>query len=265
MTIPKGKAGDPGQKKASAERVRRPATAAAGPNRASTTAQSRPAPTASDPALDAKVSDAVAQVVKLGYDVIAENIQQGREAAARVRQGKYNIREAPGDLEVAAKRLLHLARELSETTFDVCERLLKELAAQKPPADRTAAMPSFRAPKPAPPPTPAATPPAEPGAPGAMKVTVRFDGAPGAVAHTASLPRPRRPAAPSDVTAQPLTPGEGKGEPITRVSFETDVSIDGIVARVSIPKGQPPGVYSGIVRVKDDPIPLGVLTIELPK
>src|SRR5687768_6526585 len=119
MTIPEDRAGDPEQK-ATAERVRRPAPAAAGPRRARTAAATEP-PTSTPPGPgpDAKVGDAVAQAVKLGYDVIAENIRQGREAAERFSKGKYNIREAPGDLEVAAQRLLQLSRELSTTTFDV--------------------------------------------------------------------------------------------------------------------------------------------------
>jgi hypothetical protein len=98
-----------------------------------------------------------------------------------------------------------------------------------------------------------------------MKVTLRCDGAPNAIAHTTSLERPRRPAAPADIIAQPLATGDGAGAPLTSVSFETDVSVEGIIARVSVPEGQPPGVYSGLVRVKGDPIPLGVLTVELPR
>src|SRR5262249_21736359 len=107
------------------------------------------------------INEAVAHAVKLGYDVIADNIQQGREAAARFRQGKYRLREAPGEIEVAAHRLLGLARELSKTTFDVCERLLTELAAQKPPYDRTRSVPPFREPAPSVKPVKPAPPPAD--------------------------------------------------------------------------------------------------------
>ena len=86
-----------------------------------------------------------------------------------------------------------------------------------------------------------------------------------AIVHTASLERPRRPAAAADVTVDPLAPSEGDAKAIVGVTFTTDVSIGGIVALVSLPEGQPGGVYSGLVRVKGDPIPLGVLTSELPK
>jgi hypothetical protein len=49
------------------------------------------------------------------------------------------------------------------------------------------------------------------------------------------------------------------------VKFETDMSVEGIVAVVDIPKRQEPGVYSGVVHARDDEVPLGVLTIEVPK
>lgn len=261
MTIRDAETGGPDNptRPTASERVRRPPTDATGPNRAGRSGtRGESGPTSAQAPADASVSDAVAQVVKLGYDVIAENIQLGRQAAERFSKGKYNIREAPGDLEVAAQRLLRLARELSTTTFDVCERLLKEIAAQTPPAERPPP-PPFRSPSPpkVPEPSPSSAP--------MMRVTVEFEGAAKAVAHTASLERPRRPTAAGDVVAQALSPSDGDSDPIVGVTFRTDVSIEGIIATVSIPAGQPAGVYSGIVRVKGDPLPLGVLTIELPK
>ena len=264
MTIRKGKAGGAG-------RVRRPqAGAGRAPNRASAAAAAKPAKITAA-ALKAKaaketgVSDAVAHAVKVGYDVIAENIRQGREAAERLRQGEYRLRDAPGDLEVASQRLLRLARELSTTTFDVCERLLKELGDQRGPPDRTAQVPKFRDTVPFATLKPSQSPSATPPSPALLKVTVRFEGAPKAISHTDALTRPRLPTAASGVTAAPLAPSGGRGAPITDVRFELDASVDGIVAIVSPPKGHATGVYSGIVHAKGDPLPLGVLTIELLK
>jgi len=261
MTTRKGSAGDPGQ---DPERAKRPDPDRDGPNRTSTGAAASKRP--DELPVDLEVSEAVAHVVKLGYDVIAENIQQGREAAARFRHGKYRLRETPHEIEVAAQRLLSLARELSTTTFDVCDRLLRELAAQKPPPDRGKSVPAFYDQKSAAPSAkPANSAPAA-ADPSIMKVTVLFEGAPKAKAHTASLTRPRKPAAPADITAQPLAAASDPGgKPIASVMFAADMSFDGIVARVSVPKGQAKGFYSGLVHVKGDPIPLGVLTIELPE
>lgn len=276
MTIRKGKASDAGAISPGAGadgRVRRPAAAGRAPNRTSAAGGSSAANQAKskDPAPEAKtakdprVSDAVAHAVKMGYDVISENIRQGREAAERFRQGEYRLGDAPGDLEVAAQRLLHLARELSTTTFDVCERLLRELGAQQPPQDRTASVPKFREAAPAATAAPVAAASLPPPDTPTMQVTVRFEGASKAIAHTVSLARPRLPTAASSVSTAPLAPSGARGAPIAGVRFEMDASVEGIVAVVPIPKGQAQGFYSGLVHAKGDPIPLGVLTIELPK
>ena len=122
-------------------RIRRTDPARSGPKRSSATAANNaaattglgaaPSPEATEAtATDTKVSEAVARAVKAGYDVIEKNIRQGREAAERFRQGEYSIGDAPDDIEAAARRVLDLARVLSTSTFDVCERLLKELGTQ---------------------------------------------------------------------------------------------------------------------------------------
>jgi hypothetical protein len=276
MTIRKGKAGDPKASQAAGEaaaHVRRPDPRRDEPKRA--TQEANPAPTGAagvesatpPPGHDQNVSESVAHVVKLGYDVIAENIRQGRLAAAKFRQGEYRVGEVPGDLEVATRRLLHLARELSSTTFDVCERLLKEVGSVRPPQDQAKGVPAFRpAQTPTAKPAAQATPPPAAKAPDRlMKVTVRFVGGPVAVARSETLARPRRPAQIGDISAGPLAPRTPGGAPIADVSFETDVSVEGIVAVVTLAKRQAPGIYSGVVFAKDDDVPLGVLTVEIPK
>jgi hypothetical protein len=280
MTTPDPPGGDPAQQTgagAADGRIRRPEPARAGPRRASVAAaasvgesEAKPSPEPSE----RKVTDAVAHAVKVGYDVISDNIRQGREAAERFRQGEFSIREAPTEIEAAALRLLHLARELSTTTFDVCERLLKELGAQ---AQAAASPPA--APRPSPPTTPppfrepadypsarkAKSPPTPPKAPAdGLNVTVQFAGGQG-VAHTSRLTRPRRPTAPAAISATPLAPMVGGGEPISGVNFQADLSLDGLLIVVTLPEGQAPGVYSGLVRAGDDPVPLGALTIEILK
>ena len=250
-------------------RIRRPEPARAGPRRASARAEAAVGAAETQPAPETperKVTDAVAHAVKVGYDVISDNIRQGREAAERFRQGEYSIREAPGDIEVAALRLLHLARELSTTTFDVCERLLKELGAQAQAAASPAtAPPPFREPADYPSASKAKSPRSPPEAPiDGLKVTVQFAGGQG-VTHTSRLTRPRRPTSPAAISATPLSPTTGGGEPISGVTFQADLSVDGLLIVVTLPEGQAPGVYSGLVRAGDDPVPLGALTIEIPK
>ena len=274
MTIPKGAAGgsekSPTPKKP-AGRLSRAEPGRVAPKRmrpAAAEAPERPVPL-SDPgarqahetAPDATISASVAHAVKTGYEVIAENIKQGRIAAERFRHGEYNIRDAPGDLEVAALRLIQLARELSTTTFDVCERLLKEVGAHAPGKDPTASVPPFR-------PTATKVPAAavaKPADMASMALTIRFTGAPEARAHTLTLSRPRRPTAPGDITAGPLASKNDSAAPLAAVTFSVDMTVEGLVVTVAIPKGQPPGVYSGLVHAKGDDVPLGVLTVEILK
>lgn len=274
MTIRKGKASEPRASGMAGEpdaRPTRPKPERSGPNRArlaadrpSDRAPEGPTPElpSTDEAPEPTISEAVAHAVRTGYDVIAENIQQGRVAAQRFRQGEYNIREVPGDLETAALRLIQLARELSTTTFDVCERLLKEVGANAPAKDRATEAPPFRTAAP-----PASQPSTEAVAKsadaGSMKLTIRFEGRT-AQAHTLTLARPRLPTAAIDITAGPLASRRAGSPPITAVKFEVDVAIEGIVALITLPVDQPPGIYSGLVHAKGDDIPLGVLTIEIP-
>ena len=267
MTIPEGTSGDPAASRKAGKagaHLSRPKPQRRGPKRAGAGAGRADPPGAAAPppgsAEDRAVGDSVAHAVKVGYDVIAENIRQGREAAARFRQGEYNVREVPGDLQIMALRLIRLARELSTTTFDVCERLLKEAGANVPPEDRAAEVPPFRAAAAA-----APKPGAQAAEAGVMNVTTRFVGAGKALGRTTSLVRPRRPTAAGDISVTPLAGRAAGAKPIGGVSFETDVSVEGIIAVVKIRKGQAPGVYSGLVHAPGDDVPLGVLTIEIPK
>jgi hypothetical protein len=207
---------------------------------------------------DETISEVVAQAVHTGYDVIAKNIKQGRVAAEKFRDGKYNIRDVPGDVGTASLNVLELARQLSQATFDICERLLKELAAS-PSTDRTTPPPVFR-PSPIAPRTPAPKPaPAE-----GLKVTCRFKGAAGAVAGPAMLTRPQTPTAPEDIFSTPLSSPVVGTNPISDVAFSVDASVEGLVAKITVPEGQPAGVYSGIVYAKGAAGPLGILTIQIP-
>jgi len=45
--------------------------------------------------------------------------------------------------------------------------------------------------------------------------------------------------------------------------LEPDLAVGGLIATVTIPAGQSPGVYSGLVYAESQPAPLGVLTIEV--
>ncbi len=209
------------------------------------------------------INEQIAQAVRAGYDVIAENIQQGRQAAERFRQGDYNFRDVPDDVQSVLQRLIQLARELSTTTFDVCDRLLSEWRPTNPPAPPSDGPPPFR---PAPTPQPAPAPVVAPGngaGPGQINLAVQFEGAPNALARTLWLDRPSQPAEAQTFTSTPLASADPAAPVISQVSFKMDLSQGGLVAVVTVPPGQPKGVYSGLVRAPSDDIPLGVLAVEI--
>ena len=252
MTIPETPSDAPASATAPvAERITRPEPEARGPNRAG------PSNTAKGAAhSDPSVSESVAHAVRSGYDVIAENIRQGREAAAKFRQGDYNMRDVPGDVETALLRLIQLARELGSTTLDVCERLVKEIGPQGPAPGRVDPAPPFW-PTPKPSPAPAAE------AADRIALTVRFKGEAKAQARTSTLDRPRRPTPPQDVSATSLQARDAAQGAITQVAFSVDMSVAGLVAEVTLPDGLAAGVYSGLVYALNDEVPLGVLAVEI--
>ena len=248
MTIPDGEA---------EARVRREKPARAGPIRSGSFPSGRQPAGAGETPQDPSVAESVAQSVRMGYDVIAENIKQGREAAAKFRQGEYNIRDVPHDAEMIISRFIHLARELSTTTFEVLEKVLGEIATLQPP-NGGADMPPFRAAGVA-----KAAQATETAESGRMKLLVEFAGDAKAVSRTATLDRPRTPAAPNDLFATPLASPEVARPSISDVKFEMRVGVDGVIATVTVSGPLPAGVYSGLVYVRGDEVPLGVLSVEI--
>jgi hypothetical protein len=213
------------------------------------------------PSSDAKVSEAVARVVRMGYDVIGQNIEEGRLAAERFRTGQYSIRDVPSDLGALSLRLLGLTRELSATTFDILERLLRDPAlvgALQARKDASAAAQ----------PTPGPQTPAGATAAGAVAaetaldvpLTCNFRGAPKAVVKAATLTRPKTPTL---LSVAGLACLDKSVAPITDVTFSPAADGYGVIAQVGLKDDQPAGVYSGVVCGADSQLPLGLLTIEV--
>jgi len=205
------------------------------------------------------VSESVADIVRMGYDVVAENIRQGRTAAERFRQGEYNIRDVPADVETLVKRMIDLARDLSTVSFDIAERVLRETA----PSGRHSKAPVFY-------PAPgehshraahAAQRPSETQA--LMHVTCAFSGERRAVLRSAALTRPTEPTfAHEHISFEALQSTVG-WRPITGVTCRAHPMTGGLQISVSIPDDQPAGVYSGVVHGPHQAWPLGVLAIEV--
>jgi len=246
-----------------AGRVRRQPPKRGGPDRSG--ASARPAPV--DPAHEYEaiaIDDAIADSVKTAYNVLSETIEQGRRSAESFRHGDYNYRDVPGDMRQVAANLLKLARQVSESTFEICEALLSQQMPGFPPPPATGPVPPFRdvvekaehAHQ-----TAASRAPRASAA--AMRLAVRFVGADHAIAHTTQLARPIQPTMPNQIKAGPLATRDG-GASLAEVSFEADLADGGLIATVTVPKDQPPGVYSAAVYAHGQDLPLGQLVVELP-
>lgn len=217
----------------------------------------------------AGVDEAIADAVKSGYDVLAQSIAQGREAAARFRQGEYNMREVPKDVETAAKRVIDLARQISVTTFDLCEEMLGQIGkvtgGPPPPGEVASGLPPFRNLEPAKQGGPAgglgAAPPSHRTIEG-MVLSVEFTGPP-AKSLTHHLARPDNPTSPDQISAAPLQSRHPGADAIPVARFSVDFSRGGLLAHIDVPKGQKPGIYAGLVFAEGQDIPLGTLVIEV--
>jgi hypothetical protein len=237
-------------------RVQRPAPERDGPIRAGI----GPEPSREPKGGDVPISQSVADAVRAGYGVIADNIKQGREAAESFRRGEYHIRDVPRDVDALAKRMIDLARDLSTTTLDVVERLLRESRAPDGPNKAPAFHPN---PHPAGP--KGSDEPKPQSAPGIhlMRVNCCFTGNRRAIVRSAALTRPLQPIfAEEHLTAEPLSSTSG-ARAITDVTFEADKSGGGLIITIATPDDQPAGVYAGMVYAPHQDWPLGVLAVEV--
>ena len=217
--------------------------------------------------------------MKLAYDVVGQNIRQGREAAGRFREGEYNVRDVPHDTNVLALRLLNLTRELSATSFEILERLLRD-------ANLPGARPRRGAKRhrqqdypdharrdheeeetyaddgqqfgfyPVPPSPRQPTRPATRG----VVLTCQFTGARSAVMKGGSLATPDSPTVLGVTTLVSVT---GALPAITGVTFSASADGAGILAIVASPSSQPAGAYSGVICSAETQLVLGSLTIEV--
>lgn len=271
MTIPDAPPDPPSAPPPGSGRVTRPKLSRGGPNRSSLPPQ--PAEAYDPlPAIDkdgvlhtAPISEAIAQAVQRGYRVIGDNIEQGRAAAAEFRAGQYNVRDVPYDLNQMTLRLLDLTRQISGTTCDILEKLLRdqkfpgavprsEAAATggqgaAPRAPRDFAPPGFRA----------APPPPGPAMPTTVPLEVVFTGKAGTV-RAASLSRPETPTPlvlPALAALDPALP------PIRGATFSASADGQGVAVNISLAPDQPAGLYSGVICASDSMIPVGSLTVEV--
>lgn len=228
-------------KSAPDDRVTRPEPERTAPNRAPPGAMPE---TPLDRSAATDVSGVIADAVRAGYEVIGDNLKQGRAAADRYSAGAYHLANATDDVAQLGRRLITLSRELSTTGFDLIGAVLRDPALREA-VQRTAV------PDPTPGPHPA------PGGP--VPVTCVLRGRP-ATARPAQLSQPDLP---SMLVTDGLRAIDPAVPPITRISFSAPVVGRGVIATILIPDDQPPGVYNAVIADAVSHQPLGTLTVDV--
>ena len=209
------------------------------------------APADHQPPPDAGLEKVIAHTVRLGYEVIGENIRQGRLAADRFSAGDYGVRDVPRDLLALSSRMLQLSRDISTTAFDICGAILRD------PTLRAAVQRYAAPPNPAPASAPAGGPWPGQGAAGvpltyAFKGTRRAVGMPGWLRGTGQ---------PSLLSTAGLWSPDPALPPLRQVALSADAFA--IIATVTIPDDQPAGTYSGVVSDALTHQPLGAMTVQV--
>jgi hypothetical protein len=116
------------------DHVRRPEPKRDGPQRGFPPLRPRPlgaaarpsGPTPAAPTGGKTVDQVVADAVRRGYEVVEENIRQGRHAAERLRLGTYRSGEIPGEMSAVVNRLVRLGAELSTAWFQMIAAVMRD-------------------------------------------------------------------------------------------------------------------------------------------
>ncbi len=178
----------------------------------------------------ARADKVITDTVKLAYDVAEEQIDQGRLAAERVRDGSYNAADFDEDVRAQVDRLLRVSKDLGVQWFEILNAILKASAG----ATKTA--------RPTPP------------------VTLSFEVK---SSRRAQVTADIWPTAGRFVPlVLPLHSDDGDVPPLTNIHLVTDERTRPVLV-VEIPDKQPAGVYSGVVVDADTRQPGGVVTVRV--
>lgn len=193
---------------------------------------------------DAKeVPEVVADAVRLGYQVIQENLRHGRIAADRFAAKDYGLRDAGDDVKVLGRRVVDLARDLGTSWFDLIAAVLDDERL------RNAVRPSD---------------PAKPGSPphdGSMKVRV--------VGHLqatgeAFIEPLTGLTGPPQVTALRHLANPADTTAIIGVRLGADPDTGAPCLLAPVPPDQSPGTYSGTVHDVANGRLLGSISVTIP-
>lgn len=191
------------------------------------------------------VEQVVAEAVRRGYDVVGENIRQGRHAAERMSAGSYKAAEVPGELRRFTNRLLQLGMDLGTTSFQLIGAVLRDpqMRAAFEGLDQEAAARPAEHVQPASPP---------------IVYTVRCSRT---VEHSLNLHPLSGPAHPTVAGLHSIGPGR-HSIPHGRVTFHRNP--DGsLLVNINVPDEIPAGTYNGAVVDRDTHEAIGTLRLRI--
>jgi hypothetical protein len=189
-----------------------------------------------------EVPDVVADAVRLGYQVIEENLRHGRMAADRFRARDYGMGDATEDVQMLGRRMLDLARDLGGAWFDLIAALLDDPRLRDAVRHRQT--------------------PSDPPRPGQSSgaIAVRVIGHPSATGQALLEPLTGLRGPPQISPLRQLNnPAETAAIIGVRLGADPDTGAPTILAPV--PPDQPPGVYSGAVHDADTGRLLGSISL----
>lgn len=191
------------------------------------------------------VEQVVAEAVRKGYEVVGENIRQGRQAAERMRARSYTPAEIPGELRRFADRLLQLSMELGTTWFQLIGAILRDPQLRE--AFEGAGQEA--APRPAEQVQPVSPP---------IVYTVRCSRT---VEHSLKLHPLTGPVQPTIAGLHSIAPGGHSVAP-GRVTFRRNP--DGsLLVNITVPDEVPAGTYNGAVIDRDTHEAIGTLRLRI--
>jgi hypothetical protein len=203
-------------------------------------------PTAAAPPSGGKpVEHVVADAVRRGYEVVEENIRQGRQAAERLRQGTYRPGEIPGEMSAVVNRLVRLGAELSTAWFQMIAAVMRDprLAA----AFEDVGQP--RPPSAGRPPRRTATP----------RITHRIHGS-----RTCDVSYNVSPlSTPAIPTVPDLVCSDYPGAPV-RVAVRGDPDSGALVLHIEVTEAHPAGTYRGNVIDRNTRKRIGTVELRIP-
>jgi hypothetical protein len=160
------------------------------------------------------VQEVIHGAVKLGYSVVDEHLEHGRQAAQRIRSGSYTSADIETDVGLLVERLARTAKEMTAAWLEIMSVATKTTVAAAP------AGPSARAP-----------------------ISVRVQSA-----RPAQVTLDLHPLSPQFVPAvhalYPKPPGQGV---LTDVKFALHPERAHATLTVTIPDDLPAGIYAGVI------------------